>query len=86
MNPPQIITLLTVLTFFIGALSVYCIRVMPTAHSVLASTLLAGLTIGISWAVPKFNHMSRLSLLKCLATTHVFGLVDCCCLAQLASE
>ncbi len=69
LNPPNIITLSTLATFFLGFLPF----VYPSVFFFLLTLCLA---ITLSDMIPRFNHMNKSQLFKCLITTYIFGLID----------
>lgn len=69
MNPPTIITILTIVTFLLGWFS----HLYTSAFSYGLTFLLTGI---ISYFFPRINHLDFKELFKILATTYIFGLAD----------
>lgn len=69
MNPSQIVTLLTAITFFLGIYSVHYSQI----HGYIISLLI---TVAISYVFPQFNHLRRSELFKCLVTSLIFGIIN----------
>jgi hypothetical protein len=68
MNPPLIITTLTVIVFFVGWLSII--------HTSFLYCLIGFvLTAILPYILPKFNHLTYKELFKILITVWVFGVI-----------
>lgn len=69
MNPSQAITTLTLICFLIGfAVTLY--------GSIIFTGIAAVIVIILSAAMPKFNHLQKSELFKCLITMFIFGIID----------
>ena len=67
MDPSNIVTLITLFCFALGWLAF-----------LLSSYIIAPLILlGVTFVFPKFDHLTKIELLKCTITMFIFGFIDC---------
>lgn len=75
LNPSQITTILTAITFILGTTAIWY-------NSATSWTLTFALVCIIAKVMPRYNHLLKMQLFYCLATTYIFGIIDSYVLLQ----